>query len=155
MQIRHNMVNCYVARTTADRDWEFLQIRRAKNDFMGGTWQTVYGQAEPHETAPQAILRELKEETGLTPTELYRLERVMVFYTIPHDTIWHSVQFCAIISPTAQIKLNEEHDALRWLPAATAQSQFMWEEDRRSVKECIKEILGNGPAKPFVKVEIP
>ena len=82
---------------------------------MGGTWQTVYGQSKAGEKAPTAVLRELKEETGLLPAELYRLEGVNVFYVVPHDTIWHCIQFCAIVDRRQPVKLNREHDASRWL----------------------------------------
>ncbi len=43
---------------------ELLQIRRAKPPLMG-TWQPVMGHIEAGETAVQAALRELREETGL------------------------------------------------------------------------------------------
>lgn len=156
MQIRYDMVNGYIVRADARGDGhEFLQIRRRADDFMGGTWQTVYGQSEPGETPPQAIVRELREETGLKPRELYRLERVMVFYIAPQDTMWHSVQFCAIVDRAAAVTLNDEHDQARWVAASDAERHFMWRQDRQSIREIREEILGNGLAKPYVRLDLP
>jgi hypothetical protein len=47
MNIRHDMICCYVIRRDPrDAAWEFLQIKRRDGDFMGNTWQTVYGGIE-------------------------------------------------------------------------------------------------------------
>jgi dATP pyrophosphohydrolase len=155
MQIKYNMVCCYIVRPDASGGNEFLQIRRHADDFMGGTWQTVYGQSEPRETAVAAALRELREETRLVPAEFYRLEHVSIFYTIAHDTLWHCVQFCAIVGREVGVTLNAEHTEFRWLSAAEAIKEFMWEDDRRAVAEIIREILGDGPAKPHLRIMLP
>lgn len=155
MQIRYNMVSCYVVRPDAHGGHEFLQLRRHADDFMGGTWQTVYGQSEPPETAVEAALRELKEETGLIPTEFYRLQHVSIFYVVPHDTLWHCVQFCAIVGRQDRVSLNSEHTEFRWLAAAEVAKQFMWEDDRKAVGQIVNEILGQGLSKPHVRIMLP
>ena len=157
MRVRYNMVCCYVVRPAAGHEnvdageIEFLQIRRSADDFMGGTWQTVYGTSEENETAWAAAVRELKEETGLAARELYRLEPVDVFYIAPQDTLWHSVQFCAVVGRDDVVRLNDEHDASRWLPRKEAAAQFMWLANQAAVT-AIVDLLRGSLAKPHARV---
>jgi len=156
MQIRYNMVSCYVARPAADgMSYEFLQLRRAKDDFMGGTWQAVYGQSEEGETPVTAVLRELKEEAGIVPAELYRLDHVSVFYIAATDIMWHCIPFCALLTREQLIVLNEEHDDLRWVPAADAERIFMWKDNRDAIRDIQQFILIDSSAKPFMRIPLP
>jgi 8-oxo-dGTP pyrophosphatase MutT (NUDIX family) len=150
------MVSCYVARPTADgMAREFLQLRRAAGDFMGGTWQAVYGQSEKGETPVVAVLREVREETGLVPAELYRLDQVSVFYIASTDTMWHCIPFCAIVTREQLVVLSDEHDAARWVHVADADRQFMWKDNRDAIRDIQNHILTDSPAKPFLRIPLP
>jgi 8-oxo-dGTP pyrophosphatase MutT (NUDIX family) len=156
VEIRYNMVSCYVARPTADGTaHEFLQLRRRKDDFMGGTWQAVYGQSENDETPVQAVLRELKEEAGLVPAELYRLDQVSVFYVASTDTMWHCIPYCAIVARRQPVVLNDEHDEHRWVHIADAQRFFMWKDNRDAIADIQGYILVESLAKPFLRIPLP
>jgi dATP pyrophosphohydrolase len=146
MNVRHDMVTVFVARP-AGTSHEFLQLRRVPVSYMGGTWQTVRGKIKAGETAVQGALRELREETGLTPIEFYRVPGIESFYTQPDDTIWHNAAFFAIVDRAAPITFNHEHDAHRWVPAGEVDAHFMWPDERRLIGEIVHEILGNGLAK--------
>jgi 8-oxo-dGTP pyrophosphatase MutT (NUDIX family) len=156
MQIRYNMVSCYVARPTAGGDdYEFLQLRRSKGDFMGGTWQAIYGQSEGDETPVAAVLRELKEEAGLLPRELYRLDQVSVFYIAATNTMWHCIPFCALVGREQAIVLNDEHEASRWVAAGEAERIFMWKDNRDAIADIRQFILADSLARPFLKISLP
>jgi 8-oxo-dGTP pyrophosphatase MutT (NUDIX family) len=156
MQIRYNMISCYVARPDATgASYEFLQLRRSKDDFMGGTWQAIYGQSEEGETPVTAVLREMKEEAGLTPAELYRLDHVSVFYIAATDIMWHCIPFCAIVTRDQSIILNKEHDDARWIPAADADRIFMWKDNRDAIRDIQQHILTDSLAKPFMRIPLP
>src|SRR4051794_15154674 len=108
------MVTVFVLRPDeSGTSHEFLQLRREPADFMGATWQTVRGTAEGDEKAWQAALRELKEETGLTPREFFKLSALESFYVVKDETVWHCPAFVALVPRDAKITLNEEHDAAR------------------------------------------
>jgi 8-oxo-dGTP pyrophosphatase MutT (NUDIX family) len=155
MEIRYNMVSCYVARPTADgTSHEFLQLRRRPDDFMGGTWQAIYGQSEGDESPVQAVVRELKEEAALIAAELYRLDQVSVFYIAATDTLWHCVPFCAIVLRDQQVMINEEHDDHRWIPASEADQHFMWKDNRDAIADILKFILTDSLAKPFLRIPL-
>lgn len=152
MQIRYNMVSCYVARPSPTGGHEFLQVRRSKEDFMGGTWQSIYGQSNDGETPVNAVLRELKEETGLIPAELYRLDQVSVFYIAATDTMWHCVPFCAIVTRNQLVVLNDEHDDSRWIHESEAETTFMWNDNRQAIKDIREFILVDSLAKPYLRI---
>ena len=63
-RIRSDIIEVMVFRTPEGSGPELLQIKRAR-DPLKDTWQPVMGHIEPGETAVQAALRELREETGL------------------------------------------------------------------------------------------
>jgi 8-oxo-dGTP diphosphatase len=156
MQIRFDMVSCYVARPAADGDGhEFLQLRRHKDDYMGGTWQAIYGQSESGESPVAAVLREIREEAGLIPRELYRLDQVSVFYIASTDTLWHCVPFCAIVTREQPVVLNDEHDAARWVIAADAEKLFMWKDNRDAIRDIVNYILVDSLAKPHMRIPLP
>ena len=155
MNVRHDMVSCYVVRPDS---WgvshEFLQLRRAAGDYMGGTWQIVRGTSNPGETAPKAALRELREEAGLVPEEFYRLTHLEVFYIPADETVWHCPAFCAVVGRESDVQLNAEHDAVRWVPRAEVNAATMWASEQQAIADLCRNILDNGPAKPFLRIEL-
>lgn len=148
-----SMVAVYVYRSR-EGGVEFLQLRRADGDYLGGTWQTVAGTVEDGETAGQAILRELREETGLVPTAFHYVDTVSTFYMPAEDAIYHCVNFAAEVRPDDEIRLNHEHDGHRWVKADSVDEAFMWPGQRRAVREVIVEIIEGGPAKEKQRLDL-
>jgi 8-oxo-dGTP pyrophosphatase MutT (NUDIX family) len=102
-----------------------------------------------------AILREIKEETGLTPAEFYRLDHVSVFYIASTDTMWHCIPFCAVIAREQAVVLNDEHDAVRWVHIADTERLFMWKDNRDAIRDIRLHILTDSLAKPFLRIPLP
>lgn len=100
--------------------FEHLQLRRSPGRYMAGVWSLVRGGIEQGETAQQAALREMREETGLAPLpgQYYRLGTVETFYTSEHDGIWMCPFFVAFVADDAMVTLNPEHTDFRWVPDA-------------------------------------
>ena len=155
MNARHDMVTVFVVRPRAgDGGHEFLQLRRIPSDYMGGTFQTIRGGIEAGENGVRAALREMREESGLVPVEFYRLGSVESFYIPADDAIWHAAAFCAVVNDSAEPTLNDEHDAARWVPADQTDEAFMWSSERPLLDEIKRVILGDGLAKPFLRVDV-
>lgn len=155
VNVRYDMVACYVVRPgeRAGGEHEFLLLRRAPGEYMGGAWAVVRGTREGGETAPAAALRELKEETGLVPREFYQLDTVDVFYLAKGDTIWHCPGFCAVVDRDATVTLDAEHDAHRWVPRSAIANEVLWPGERDHLAELFREILDDGPAMRYLRLE--
>ena len=155
MNVRYDMVACYAVRPgERPGDYEFLLLRRAPGEFMAGAWSVVRGTSEAGETAHAAAVRELREETGLAPGEFYQLDTVDVFYLAAGDTIWHCPGFCAIVGREAEVVLNEEHDAYRWVERSRIAEEVLWPGERNQLAELCREVLDNGRAKPYLRIRV-
>ncbi len=132
MNARHDMIACYVVRMI-DGLPQFLQLLRRPGIFMGETWQNLSGGIEAREPAWRAALRELREETGLTPTDFYVVEKINTFYIHSTDTLWHCTQFCAFVPRDAGVVLNDENTDHRWVPRAEIDTAFMWPGERETI----------------------
>ncbi len=154
MNIRYDLVCCFVIRPAAadsSEKHELLQLRRNASDYMGGTWQPISGTIETGETASQAALRELAEESGLTPIEFFYFG-VGAFYIVGIDTLYHRTAFAAIVGRDATVRLNDEHDAWRWVGFSTARQTFMWPDEWRLIDEMKAAILQPSLAREHLRI---
>jgi dATP pyrophosphohydrolase len=149
-EIVSNVIDVYPFRRRHD-GVEFLLIERVEGIRLGGTWQAVHGRIEPGETAWQAALRELREETGLSPVGFWQTDFVNTFYMATEDRILMCPCFAAEIAADAEVVLSDEHTAFRWEPAEQALQSFMWPGQRRAVREILEEIIAPRPSEPYLR----
>ena len=110
-------VSVYVLRRRANAT-ELLFLRRSGGRFAG-QWWPVTGTREPPEDPVQCALRELQEETGLTPTALYQTD-----LTAPVEGGGYLRIFVAPVDGSAVVRINWEHDAHRWCSTEEAYGMF-------------------------------
>lgn len=67
------------------RDGRFLAVDRPEGKAMAGWWEFPGGKVAPGETEGHALVRELQEELGITPTEFefWREKR----HSYPHAVV--------------------------------------------------------------------
>ena len=133
---------------------EFLMLQRARDDRLGGTWHAVHGSIEPGETAVQAALRELREESGLTPLRFWQIDFVSTFFLADLDRVCLNPVFTAEIDPAAGVRLSGEHEGFRWVDAEHAPGEFMWPNQRRALREIMEEVISAGLAEPYLRVPL-
>ncbi len=129
---RHPIVrvfDCHVARVTAADELEFLLLRRAPGRIYAGDWRMVGGKLEPGETAWEACLRELHEETGLVPLRLLAVPYLNRFYEWQKDRVNEIPVFIALSAGSDPV-LDDEHDDFEWLPLAAAKARLPWPGQR-------------------------
>lgn len=133
---------------------EFLMLQRARGDRLGGTWHAVHGSIEPGETAVQAALRELYEESGLTPLRFWQIDFVSTFFLADLDCVCLNPVFTAEIDPAAEVRLSDEHEGFRWVAADEAPGAFMWPNQRRALREIMDEVITPGLAEPYLRIAL-
>jgi len=104
----------------------------------------VHGHADPGESAREAALRELEEETGLVPVRMYNLSRVESFYLHKSDAVMLVAMFAAFVE-RVEIMLSEEHDDFTWLPVEEARERFSWPREVRCLDDALF-LVGRGDA---------
>ena len=85
-----NTIQAHIAAYDLDEnEYKFLVLKRAADLYIyPGLWQTVTGRIEPGETALDAAIREVKEETGLTPDDIWTLPYVANFFNIRKNGVF-------------------------------------------------------------------
>lgn len=129
----------------------YLLIRRC-GKYLPGSWQMVTGGILKGETAPQAALREIQEETGLTPTELYTADTVETFYMKICDKITLAPVFVAFVDKMDVALSPNEHDAYEWLPFQEAKNRLLFSEQKRVIGH-IHEMFVMKKPNEFFRIE--
>lgn len=127
-----NTTLCYI-----QKDDQYLMLHRTKkeNDINEGKWIGVGGKFEKDETPEECLLREVREETGLTLTD-YRLRAVITFISNEWET-----EYMYLF--TANEFLGEMIDCsegeLEWVPKDKILELNIWEGDRIFLEKLLND----------------
>ncbi len=135
------VVDAYVFRKTAD-GLKFLMLRRAKTKLYEHLWQGVAGKIEKGETAWQAAIRELNEETGLKPKHMFVADHVSRFYEAFGDRI-NLVPVFGIEVDSDNVILSEEHSEYKWVTLEEAQKHLVWNGQKKGIQVVNEMVLSN------------
>ena len=112
----------------------FLICQRPGNKARAMQWEFVGGKVEPGETKEQALIRECREELGVTLSVGTPFMEVVHAY--PDITIHLTVFNAGIVRGTPQ-KL--EHNDLRWVLAAETPAFDFCPADRVILEKIVQE----------------
>lgn len=101
-----------VVGAVVQHDGKVLLLQRPEHDFMGGIWELPSGKVEPGESLDQALIREVKEETGLSVTVL-RTYLGSFDYQSGSGKKSRQFNFAVNVESSEPVKL-QEHDAYTW-----------------------------------------
>jgi len=115
---------CYVR-----QDNKTLMIHRIKkaNDMHQGKWNGLGGKFEPGETPEECAIREIREESGLTVSNLI-LKGFLTFPGFSNDEDWYAFVFIASELSGGLIDPPEGH--LAWIDDDKLLELNLWEGDR-------------------------
>ncbi len=113
---------CYV-----EQEGKYLMLHRTKkkNDINEGKWLGVGGHFEGFESPDECMLREVREETGLTPTA-WRTRGLVTFIA---DDLLEYVHVFTVDAFTGNLIDCDEGD-LAWVDKERVCDLPLWEGDR-------------------------
>lgn len=114
---------CYL-----ERDDQYLMLHRIvkKNDVNKDKWIGVGGHFEEGESPEECLLREVKEETGLTLTS-YRFRGLITFIS----DRWVPEYMCLYTADGFEGQMTEcQEGTLEWVPKKDLDSLNLWTGDR-------------------------
>ena len=142
--IRVSLVDVYVVRWKGSA-LECLGLRRGPGGRCPGSWESVHGHIDADEPPETAAIREVEEETGLSPLHLYNLSRVELFYQHRLNEVALIPVFVALVREDAVVRLSPEHDMFAWLTFESARQRLAWPRERRALDD-VELLLGQGHA---------
>jgi len=107
-----------------EKNESYLLIHKKKKDLNEGKYLGVGGKIEPNETLEEALLRETKEETGLTLLD-YQYRGVIYFHSGDYHEIMHLYTSNNYVG---ELRPSSEGD-LKWVLKSELKHLPMWEGD--------------------------
>ena len=131
----------------------YLLMRRSSGVIYAGSWRMVGGKIEEGEKAYETAIRELKEETGLTPSRLWSVPYTNNFYEASKDRINIIPVFAGEVS-SQQVILSKEHDAYRWVRYEEACELLPWPAQIEGLRIVHEFIAGAKQVSQFLEINL-
>ena len=115
---------CYL-----ERDGQYLMLHRVKkkNDVNHDKWIGIGGKFEAGESPEDCVLREVREETGLTLTD-YKYRGIITFVQNGTDTEY--MHLFRATGWTGEMRTDCEEGELAWIGKADLLTLPIWEGDK-------------------------
>ena len=151
-EVKVRVVDCYIYRHTTD-GIHFLLMKRNLNKIYEHLWQGVAGKIERGETSSEAAIRELKEETGLSPVNIFVADHVSRFYEVHGDCI-NLVPVFGIEVDSENVILSEEHISYKWADIDEALNTLVWNGQKKGIQTVHDMVINNDDRMIWSKVEL-
>ena len=115
------------------KDSKILLVRRSIDDFLGGYYELPGGGVDEGETIEQAVMREVKEETGLVSSKVITTFKGFDYTTFKKPKV-RQINLLIEVKP-GKVKLSTEHDAFLWAKSDDLDNIKITD----SMVECIKD----------------
>jgi len=115
----------------------FLILRRSLGEHQEGKWGVPAGRVEQGETERDAVIREVREETGfiIQPDKLEFLQEVILYF--PEKTTDFFAYRVKLESQITIVLNPQEHDAHAWV---TGEECFARNDLIRGVRDVLKRV---------------
>lgn len=152
MNIISNLVETHIFRET-EHGIEFLLLKRAEDQIYPAVWQMVSGKIKENEKAFETSLRELKEETNLTPLNMWAAPKVNSFYSSQDDSICLIPVFAVQVKKGSKVIISDEHSEYKWVTSSEAKRLLAWDGQRKAVELIEEYFLNEKSFLNFVEIE--
>ena len=114
--------------------------------YEAGHWDFVKGNVEPNETEQETVIRELREETGITDAKFIEdfKEKIDYFYRRQGTTIHKEVIFYLMETQTETVKISYEHVGYIWLNYQQAIEKLTFKNARDVLQKAHKAMKARG-----------
>lgn len=127
-----NTTLCYI-----EKENQYLMLHRTKkeNDLNEGKWIGVGGKFEANESPEDCLLREVKEETGLTLTN-YRLRAIITFVFEKWPT-----EYMYLFTANGFVGElgNCDEGELKWVDKNKVMDLNIWEGDKIFLEKLLED----------------
>lgn len=123
---------CYI-----EKDEKYLMLHRTKknNDINENKWIGIGGKFEVGESPEECIIREVKEETGLTLNS-YKFRGIITYIS----KTWETEYVCLFTSDNFSGKLIECNEGdLKWIDKKEVLNLETWEGDKIFINKIQKD----------------
>jgi len=152
MNIISNLVEVHIFREI-ENGIEFLLLKRAEDQIYPAVWQMVSGKIKENEKAFETSLRELKEETNLTPLKMWIAPKVNSFYSSQSDSICLIPVFAVQVKKDSKVIISNEHSEYKWVTSDKAKRFLAWDGQRKAVDLIEEYFLNEKSFLKFVEIE--
>jgi len=152
MNVTSNLIEAHVFRKIGN-SLEFLLLKRADNEKYSGVWQMVTGAIE-NEIAYQTAIREIKEETGLSPIKFWVVPNINSFYSPEKNEIIMIPVFACLVDKNVEVKISVEHSDFKWADKDEAKKLLAWPGQRKSVDIICEYFINQQSFLRFVEIEL-
>ncbi|MBI9072691.1 MAG: NUDIX pyrophosphatase [Melioribacteraceae bacterium] len=132
MRVVSNLIEAHIFRIVNNK-MEFLLLKRSEKDIFPNVWQMVTGTIKKSEKAFNTAIREIKEETCITPLKFWVVPNVNSFYNPNLDHVCMVPVFAAQVKNNCSVALSDEHTEFQWLQKEEAKKLLAWPGQRDSV----------------------
>ena len=127
-------VLCYLKK---DNQYLFMLRNKEKNDLNEGKWIGIGGHLEPGESKEEALIREVKEETGLTiKTYNYRGEILFI------NNDYQEIMYIFTSDDFSGELIECDEGELSWIDKDKILDLNLWEGDRYFLKPLLDSNKG-------------
>ncbi len=125
---KFSVASCYI-----ECAGKILLLHRSEIESEPGKWCLPGGKIEEKETELDAMVREIKEETGLSipQDKLEYIEKLFIKHP-NHDFEYHL--FLTKLDAESQIEINEEHKNYAWVSPLEALSMDLMRDNDVHIK---------------------
>lgn len=144
------VIDCHIT-YLQDEEPKFLMLKRSPQIIYGGSWQCVTGKIKLGESPVETAIRELKEETGLSPINKWTVDQVNNFYEAEFDRM-NLIPIFGIEVDTLIVNLSNEHCDYRWCNIKEAENLFTWTQQKNGLLAFNKMLTSQKEKLTFLKI---